>query len=292
MNKRLGVVLLFAAVISAGASFMLYRLLAGQAGASKPAPGVSVIVAAKPLRLGATIREADIKTVQWQGPVPPQATLKKEDAIGRGVVSDILEGEPIAEARLAAKGAGGGLAATIPPGMRAVAIRVNDVVSVAGFVLPGTRVDVLMSANAPNMDANAGRMTRTILQNIEVLSAGKELDRDSEGKPVNVPVINLLVTPEQAEVLSLASNEAKIQLVLRNPMDTDVAKTAGTQMAQLISPDAQKPAPVISAGPPRVAAAPARLVKEPEEPKPFTVEVIHGVKKKDSSFPGAGGVKP
>ena len=119
--------------------------------------------------------------------------------VGRGVITPIFAKEPIIESRLAPKGAGGGLAAMIPPGMRAVPVRVNEVVGVAGFVVPGMRVDVLISGNRPNGDATLGTLTKTLLQNIEVLSAGTDFKKDAEGKPVQVQVVNLLVTPEQAE---------------------------------------------------------------------------------------------
>src|SRR5262249_39189300 len=142
---------------------------------------------------------------------------------------------PIIESRLAPKGAGGGLAAMIPKGMRAVAIHVNEVVGVAGFVVPGMRVDVLISGNKPGGDNSAGTLTRTLLQNLEVLSAGQDCRKGTEGKPIQVPVVNLLVTPEQAEQLSLASAQTTIQLVLRNPLDHEVARTPGTAVGLLFN---------------------------------------------------------
>src|SRR5215475_870307 len=129
------------------------------------------------------------------------------------------------------KGAGAGLAATIPPGMRAVAVRVNDIVGVAGFIRAGTHVDVLIAGTHPKGNGGLGTLTKTLLQNVEVISAGQDITKDAEGKPVNVGVVNMLVTPEQAEVLSLASNETRIQLILRNPLDKAVTKTSGTSIA-------------------------------------------------------------
>ena len=123
----------------------------------------------------------------------------------------------------------------IPPGMRAVPVRVNEVVGVAGFVVPGMRVDVMISGSRPNGDSNLGTLTRTMLQNLEVLSAGTDFKKDPEGKPAQVQVINLLVTPEQAEILSLASSQTQIQLSLRNPLDRDVTKTPGTALALLFN---------------------------------------------------------
>src|ERR1019366_5349218 len=151
----------------------------------------------------------------------------------------------------------GGLAATIPPGMRAVAVRVNDIVGVAGFVGPGTRVEVLIAGVPPGPQAPNGPKVKTLLQNIEVLSAGQNYQKDAEGKPVVVPVVNLLVTPEQAEVLSLASSQTHIQLVLRNRLDTQQAKTTGTAMSTLFGEAVKPPAPAGSPRP-RVVAGPLK----------------------------------
>jgi pilus assembly protein CpaB len=157
--------------------------------------------------------------------------------VGRGVVSDLYQGEPILENRLAPKGSGGGLAATIKQGMRACAVKVDEVVGVAGFVTPGMRVDVVISGDPPGPpNPSKGTEVKTLLQNIEVLSAGTDIQKDAEGKPQQVHVVNLLVTPEQAEVLSLASNHTQIQLVLRNPLDTQVAEVPGSAMSHLFAP--------------------------------------------------------
>jgi pilus assembly protein CpaB len=163
-------------------------------------------------------------------------------------------------------------------------VKVNEVVGVAGFVVPGMRVDVLVSGNGPGVSAAEGPQVKTILQNIEVLSAGTNIQKDNEGKPVQVPVVNLLVTPEQAEVLSLASNETRIQLVLRNPLDTETAKTPGTAMARLFS-DASAPKPVAVA--PRRAPAPAPKVVEKPAPRIYLIEVINGSKRSEEKFGAA-----
>ncbi len=156
----------------------------------------------------------------------------------------------------------------IPQGMRAVAIRVNEVVGVAGFVIPGMRVDVLISGTpgATNTSAALGVQSKTMLQNIEVLSAGQDFKKDAEGKPITVQVVNLLVTPEQAEMLSLASRQTTIQLVLRNPLDREVAKTPGTAVALLFrggNLPADAPSPAVE----RPAPAPVREPKRPERRK-------------------------
>jgi pilus assembly protein CpaB len=172
----------------------------------------------------------------WPGAIPQGAIVKAVDAVGRGVAAPIYENEPISESRLGAKGAGGGLAATIPPGMRAVAIRVNEIVGVAGFAVAGTHVDVLVSGNSRDAAGVAGaNSTETLLQNISVLSAGQDFKKDTEGKPVTVQVVNLLVTPQQAEMLSLASSQMTLQLVLRNPLDTAVTAIPGITLASIFS---------------------------------------------------------
>src|SRR5574341_1532016 len=125
--------------------------------------------------------------------------------------------------------------------MRAVAVRVNEVIGVAGFVVPGLRVDVLVLGQPPGGGGATGTITKTILQNIEVLSAGQNIEKDAQGKPVTVQVVNLLVTPEQAETLSLISNDMRIQLVLRNPLDTKEVQTPGTAAANVFTGTRFKP---------------------------------------------------
>jgi pilus assembly protein CpaB len=293
MNKRFVSVLAFALVVSAVASYILYKLVNAQMAANQKNTAARVLVAAHNLETGALIKDGDVKIADWGGPVPPGSLTKPEDVIGRGVVQPILDGEPIVESRIAAKGAGAGLAATIPNGMRAVAVRVNDIVGVAGFVTPGMHVDVLIAGNPPGGGATVGTQSKTLLQNIEVLSAGQNIQKDAEGKPVSVGVVNMLVTPEQAEILSLASNETRIQLVLRNPMDKEVTKTDGTAIAYLFN--GNKPMPAVAANTPRPAGAPKRVAKviappvvveKPAPPPPITVEMIHGSRKTESKFAG------
>ncbi|MEK7409275.1 MAG: Flp pilus assembly protein CpaB [Acidobacteriota bacterium] len=295
MNKRFISVLVFALLVSAAASFLVYRLTASRV-RSEPKQVVSqVIVAARNLPVGTLIRDPDVKPADWAGPVPQHSLLKREDAVGRGVIANIYEGETILGTRLAPKGAGAGLAATIPPGMRAVAVRVNEVVGVAGFVVPGMRVDVLISGSPPGVANTQGTLSRTVLQNIEVLSAGQNIQKDAEGKPVTVPVVNLLVTPEQAEVLSLASNETRIQLVLRNPLDTQITKTTGTAIANLFSglpyrSSAPQAPPTRRVSAPRAKASPPAAKPAPEPP--LVVEVIHGTSRVQAKFGESKEAKP
>src|SRR5580704_5727109 len=230
MNRRLLLILVSAFVIAAACSYLVYRVV-GTRLALGQQKSTRVIVAVNDVKLGSVLKDADLSTTDISGPLPKGAILKRQDAVGRGVISDLYQGEPIVESRLAAVGSGGGLAATIRQGMRACAVKVDEVVGVAGFVTPGMRVDVLISGTPPGPANTAqGTKVKTLLQNIVVLSAGTDIQKDAEGKPQQVQVVNLLVTPDQAETLSLASS-LKIQLVLRNPLDTKITKVASDSMS-------------------------------------------------------------
>lgn len=281
MNRRLISVFAFALVVAGLTSFLVYRLIISHVQAPAPAtPANKLVVAAHELQVGALIHEFDLSQIPWAGPIPDQAIKTPAEAIGRGVIATIYQNEPILDRRLAPKGAGAGLASTIPVGMRAVALRVNEVVGLAGFVLPGMRVDVLIAGNAPGENQSAtGTLCRTVLQNIEVLSAGQKIEKNVEGKPESAQVVNLLVTPDQAEILNLASSETKVQLVLRNPLDTQEQTTHGSSVASLFGQVRQ--APVIFRPPvARVAAAP--VVRR--EPTTTTIEVFSGTKKTEQVF--------
>ena len=294
MRQRLVIVLLFALVIAGAASALLYRVISSQLTANRTVT-TQVVVAARNLASGELIKEGDVKMAEFAG-TPPIGTLVSMDkAVNRGVVDPIFMGEAVVESRLAAPGAGAGLAATIPQGMRAVAVRVNDIVGVAGFVNPGSHVDILIAGTPPGGSGSAGTVTKTLLQNMTVLSAGQNIQKDAEGKPVSVPVVNVLVTPEQAEILSLASNDARIQLVLRNPTDKEETKPPGTALAYLFSGGK---APAAAAKPdgtaaPRQVRKPAPPPPPPPKPEPvkvapppITVEVIHGSKRAEAKFAG------
>ena len=292
MNKRFLSVLIFALIVSGVASFLIYRLVAARLAASAaPAPvNGKVVVAARELQVGTLIKETDVRLGDWNGDPPKGALTNVQDALNRGVVSPLYEGELVLDARLAAKGAGAGLAATIPVGMRAVAIRVNEIIGVAGFVVPGMRVDVIISGTPPGGNAMVGTVTKTVLQNIQVLSAGQKIEKTAEGTPEAVNVVNLLVTPEQAEIMSLASSQTSIQLVLRNPLDTVDAKTTGTATSNLFSGLAFKSATSAPAQPvyrPRPAVRPIptqpiQVVQKASEP--ITIEIFHGSKKAEAEF--------
>lgn len=279
MNLRITSILTLALLISGGTTYLIYRATRVRAGAAPRS--VSIVTAARTLEIGVLIREEDLKSGRWLGEVPGGMATRKDRLLGRGVIAPIYLGEPVMENRLALPGAGGGLAAIIPPGMRAVAVRVNDIVGVAGFVLPGMRVDVLVTGMPPGARDNGDAAAKTVLQNVEVLSAGQNYQKDAAGKPVVVPVVNLLVTPEQAEILSLASNETRIQLVLRNPLDTLAAATPGAVMTGLFNTPGPR-APAARGSAQRVKRA--EPVGRAAAPEPYKVEIFNGPKRSEAGF--------
>jgi len=207
-----------------------YRV-AGGGGRTHAESRRQIVVAVKALPAGATIDRASVKLRDLpESAAPANAFARIDDVLERPVISPIQPDEPVIEARIAAKGSGMGLAPLIPSGMRAISVRVNDVVGVSGFVLPGMRVDVLVTGRPPNQQDT---VTRTVLQNISVLSAGQTIQTDGKSQSLVVPVVTLLVDPQEAEALTLANNEGHIQLVLRNSTDDKRAATAGRQLHDL-----------------------------------------------------------
>jgi len=273
MDRRflsvLGVSLVFALIVSSVVYQMTARSSAGKK--SDASDTRDVVVATRPLGIGVMIKPADIKLVKTPNDAFPKGAFSKvEEVLDRPVISTILLDEPILDGRLAVKGSGMGLAPTIPVGLRAVSVRVNDVAGVAGFVLPGMRVDVLVTGRPPNAD---GTITNTVLQNIIVLSAGQTMQADARGQAIPAPTVTLLVTPEQAEIMTLANIEGHIQLVLRNSSDQTVEKTPGRYISELygLGRTANKPAVAalpITPRPRPVEAAPVVAVAPPPQPPP------------------------
>jgi pilus assembly protein CpaB len=290
MNKRFIWVLIFVAGVALAISTALYKALMSHQQAPQVVQAtVKIAVAAKDLDVGAVIKEDDVKLEDWTGPFPEGSSSRPQELLGRGVMIAIMNKEPIIEKRLAPKGAGGGFSVLIPPGMRAVPLRVNEVAGVAGFVVPGMHVDVLISGNVPGSDNRQGTITKTLLQDVEVLSAGQDFKKDPEGKPMVVQVITVLATPEQAEQLSLASAQTTVQLSLRNPLDKAIAKTTGTALARLFTGAVAEPViPVVHPVRALVVVPPAPKVA-PKEPA-FVMEIISGTSKKEAKFePGGEG---
>lgn len=285
MDRRfvtvLGVSLLFALVISS----VFYQMTA-RAGNAKKADAVvemrDVVVAAKPLSVGMTVKPTDVKLGKVPVTLFPKGAFSKaEEVIDRPVVSNILMDEAILDGRLAARGSGLGLAPIIPVGMRAVTVRVNDVSGLSGFVLPGMRVDVLVTGTPP---AGNGTVTVTPLQNMLVLSAGTAIQADAKGQAIQAATVTLLATPEQAEMLTLANGEGRIQLVLRNGSDQNIEKIRGSHVAELYGAAAPAPKPS-NAEPvrprrrPVEAVAAAEPVPPPPPPPPDQIVVIRGTQK-------------
>jgi len=278
MNRRLLIILLSAFAVAALSTYLVVRVVGSRIASVKPQAITNLVAAAADTKIGTILTAKDLKTVQVVGAAPEGAILKPENAIGRGVISALYAGEPILDSRLAPLGSGGGLAATIHEGMRACAVKVDDVVGVAGFATPGMRVDVLISGVPPGAN-NQEEEVKTVLQNIEVLSAGTDIQKDAEGKPKRVQVVNLLVTPEQAQYLALASGQARIQLVLRNPLDTKITPVPIIAMANVFE------------GPRTISTKKGGtlLRRAKPAPKPFTIQVINGSKQTEAKFASPGG---
>src|SRR5208282_1538060 len=251
----------------------VYRSMQAKAGGVES--GVQVIVAASDLQVGARVEEHDIKVITIPASdLPAGAPRRRSDVLGHGVIIPISQGEFILPNKLAGENAGSGLPSLIPPGMRAVSVRVNEVVSVAGFVTPGTRVDVLLTGTP---GAGSDQQTTTVLQNVAVLATGHTLERSSTGEAQNTAVITLLVSPDDAQRLTLASVEGKIQLSLRNPLDTradDVPSSSERGLFKGLAPVAATPAKAPVRRAPISVKAPA-----PPTATGVSIEVYQGDKK-------------
>jgi pilus assembly protein CpaB len=239
--------------------------------------GVEVLVAAKDLAVGSKINSDDLKIVRIpEGAFPPTVVRHKADVLERGVIIPISAGEFILTNKLAAEKAGAGLPSLIPPGMRAMSVRVNEVVSVAGFVLPGTRVDVLLTGNP---SGGGDQQTTTVLENVAVLATGQKLERNSAGDPENAAVITLLVSPDDAQKLTLASSQGRIQLSLRNPLDTKQQDLGLVSTNSLYRGSAPPPVRVTASRPKTKS-----VMTVPSAPQVYAVEVIRGDKKEETKF--------
>lgn len=293
MDRRfltvLGVSLLFALVISS----VFYQMTA-RAGAPKKAESTDlkdIILAARPLSVGTTIKPADLKIGKIPSAAFPKGAFgKAEEVIDRPVVSNILIDEAVLDGRLATRGSGYGLAPIIPVGMRGVTVRVNDVSGISGFVLPNMRVDVLVTGHPPAAD---GTVTATCLQNMLVLSAGTTVQADARGQAIQAATVTLLATPDQAETLTLANNEGRIQLVLRNGSDQTIEKTTGREIGELYGARASRkkgpepaPRPVRRQAPPVVTAV--ATAPPPPPPPPDQIVVIRGTQKSVETVANGG----
>jgi pilus assembly protein CpaB len=275
MDRRfltvLGVSLIFALVVST----IFYKMTAGSGSAKqeRPTDMKDIVIAAKPLPVGVTVKPADVRLGKVSADQFPKGAFSKvEEVIDRPVISNVLIDEPVLDGRLSARGSGLGLAPMIPVGMRAVTVRVTDVAGVAGFVLPGLRVDVLVTGRPVGNDS---AITTTCLQNMLVLSAGQTIQADGRGQAIQTPTVTVLATPEQAETLTLAGNQGSIQLVLRNGSDQAIEKTPGSTIKELYGNHA-KVTPVVDSKPrprPRPVIVPV-VAPAPPPPPAAPPEVI------------------
>jgi pilus assembly protein CpaB len=275
MNRnRLIIGLVVAVAVAFILATFVYRVF--KEASIKPVAKASqhIVVASVPLQLGTRLDANNVKLVDWPAGLAVAGMMTRiEDVANRALITPVAQNEPIMEAKLASQQSGAGLSATIPEGMRALSVSVNEVVGVAGFVIPGTMVDVLVTGNIP---AGSGTVTRTILENVRVLAAGQKIEQDRDGKPQTVPVITLLVNPEDASKLTMAANQGKLQLALRNTIDTKVVSPAPVLQATLFG--GALPAPVKHVGSSKAPPAP---------PPTYVIEIITGNKRESKSFPGS-----
>src|SRR3954468_5378674 len=263
--------LMLAVALASGglAALLALRYLRQQAQPLAQPVRSRMVVAARPLPVGTLVQEQHLKTIEWSGGALPLGYISNpQDVVGRGLITNLQENEPVLESKLAAKGAGGGLPVIITEGMRGLTMRVNEVSGVSGFVTPNTRVDVLLTMEDKN-NTGGEPATRIIMQDMKVLAAGQSLQSDQEGKPQSVPVVTFLVTPEQAETLALASQQGSIQLALRNQLDTMPVKTTGTRRSVLMG----GPVGRTVARRPNVNRAPVAAAPQPSQQ---VVEVYRG----------------
>ena len=274
---RMRVFLVLVLAIGAGSvfAFATYNYVQNMPAKVVSIPTKPVMVAAADLDIGAEITAENVRTINWPAnSLPAFAYSDPKDVIGRGIIMPMIQNEPFLPMKLAGKDGGAGLTPAIPPGLRAVSVKVNEVIGVAGYVLPGTHVDVVATVS-PTLN-QADMTTKVILTNVEVLAAGTKIERTTDkDKPIPVTVVTMLVDPEQAERLTLASTEGKIQLALRNPLDRLTPVTRGIKPAALLGCDGdharagrQSRNLSVAGTKPAVAAA-----------EPVTVEIIRGDKR-------------
>ena len=280
-TRRIVIALVLALALSGGATYLVYSRLKGLAAAQPQTR--KLVAAARPLPAGGVLKGEDVALVDWPVSLQLAGSFGKADeVVGRSIVYPVQEKQPILESDLAAPGSGLGLTAKIPPGMRATSVRSNEVVGVAGFLYPGSRVDVLATLHPEGTNTS---VTQTILQDVEVITAGQRIQPDPKGEPQMVNVVTLLLNPEDSEKLLLASTQATIQFVLRSGADKEKVKTRPVSMEELVTGEKKKETPPPEAGKKGRRAKTAKTVKAPSKPPDFyTVEVIQGEKRSVEKF--------
>jgi len=274
-QHRTLIVMLVAVTTAAVGSFGVYRAVEQMPVREVEVANMHVVVAAQSLPMGTRLTQNHLRLVAWPSRNPVAGSFADPKELqDRGVIAPIAENEPITESKIASREAGAGLSPVIPEGMRAISVRVNEVVGVAGFVVPGTRVDVLVTVRSEGT-ANEP-MTRTVVSHVEVLTAGTKYDQEKskDGEPIPTSVVTLAVLPEDGERIALASNEGKITLALRNPLDVASTDTRGIRLAALMR--GTGPEPVVDPARNRVVA---RRPAQTPPPQVYTVEAIRGAKR-------------
>jgi pilus assembly protein CpaB len=282
-NSRLALVLVVALGAAGAASFIVYRAVSSIPVREVEVASLEAVVAAKSIPVGTIVTRDHVRLVPWPARSPVPGSFTSIDAVvNRGAIVEVSENEPLTESKLAPLGSGGGLPPTIPEGMRAISVRTNEVIGVAGFVIPGTRVDVLVTVKQRSNESEP--ISRAVVSNVQVLTAGTRFDQEkarTEGKPIPSTVVTLLVTPQDAERISLAASEGQITLTLRNPLDVARTETNGVRMASLLAEPAAAPIPKRTEGrrvfvqPPPPAPAPASRM--------YTVEAIRAAKRSEEA---------
>jgi pilus assembly protein CpaB len=276
MNRSRMLPVMLIALLAGGAlAWGTYSYLQNVPVKTVTVPTKRVVVANADLSLGSELGRDDLKTIEWPASNVPEGSFEDANALlGRGLIASIVRHEPILPGKLASKEAGSGLPPIIPAGKRAMSVRVNEVIGVAGYVLPGTRVDVIATQSPTSKGEDM--TSKVVLTNVSVLTAGTRVEHDTkDGKPMQVTVVTLVVTPDEAEKLTLASTEGKIQLALRNPLDLESPATPGVKPGMLMGNVQQRPAMVARRATPSGASRPAPVYVEPAP----TVEIIRGDKR-------------
>jgi pilus assembly protein CpaB len=272
-----GVAVLTAALASFGVYLTLKRIPVREVEVAR----TFVVVAARSLPTGVRLRATDLKVIPWPASNMVPGGFSRVDAVvNRGLLSAVVENEPVVETKLARADAGAGLPSAIPAGMRAMSVKVNDVTGVAGFLDPGTRVDLMVTIRKKEDSTS-----RTVVSNVEVLRAGTRSDqqkpKDPKTAPASTAVVTLLVSPEDAERIALAQAEGQIMLSLRNPLDTESTASSGVRTAGLFGEAIEQ---VVKAVAVRRSPAPAAVIAAPQPPPPpkmYTVEAIRAAKRSE-----------
>jgi pilus assembly protein CpaB len=286
MNRQTRTLIVMVVALGAAglASFGVYRAIA-----SIPERRVEIatkyaVVAAAPLPVGTLLTRDSVKLVAWPEKTPLQGGFSSVDqVVDRGLIASVVENEPISESKLAPKDAGAGLPPTITKGMRAISVKVNEVIGVAGFVVPGTRVDVVTVIKGQNLEDS---ISRIVVSNVQVLTAGTRYDQEEpkkDGKAIRSTVVTLMVSPFDAEKIALAQAEGQLMLTLRNPLDVEPSETPGIRKAALFAigapPAPEQPARPVVRRVAKVGPAAAPVVAPTPAVSIYTVETIRAAKR-------------